>query len=121
MTPALAALATMLLYQLLRNQFDRLATNTDLVLPVAILVLAGSMVFARVTYTNLPDTFRILARATAAGTLFYLFVEPPSFTLANPVHAHLAAYVDLGYWAALLTGILGIWRPSFDLLPSKGS
>ena len=52
----------------------------------------------RITYDGLPDLFRVLARATAAGLLVYLVVEPPSFTVANQTYAYLFGFVEIGRW-----------------------
>ena len=109
----LIALSGLIVFFLIRNILERLAWSTDYVLPASILALVGAAVFARVGYDQLPGIFSVLARTTAAGILTYLIFERPDFTLADSSYAHLAAYVDRGYWVALAVAALSIWRPSF--------
>ena len=60
------------------------------------LAITGSLVFSLVNYRNLPAIYVSLTRATACGVLFYLIVEPPSFTLANTEFAFLQRYIGIG-------------------------
>ena len=57
----------------------------------------------------------MLLRATAIGVLIYLIMEPPSLTLAVDSGARLSAYVETGYWVALVAAIVSLLRPSLIL------
>jgi hypothetical protein len=99
---------------LIRNLIHRLATwNIDFILPTFALATAIALLFLRVSYDGLGSIYKILARSTAAGLIAYLVLEPPSFTLADQAYMHVAAYVDIAYWVALILTTLGLWRPSF--------
>ncbi len=75
--------------------------------------LVAALLFFWVTCRKFPKAFSVLTRATALGVGFYLAIEPPEFTLADPEKINLLTYVDDGYWFALVAAIIGVWRPSF--------
>lgn len=85
----------------------------DQIYVLFICALVAALVFCWVKYGGFPKAFSILLRATAVGIAVYLAIEPPEFTLADPAKSNLLAYVDNGYWFALVASAIGIWRPSF--------
>ena len=98
----------------LRNKWTGLTEHyPDHIYEVFIGTLVAALPFFWVEYRVFPKAFSLLTRATAIGVAFYLAVEPPEFTLANPDQSNLLAYVDNAYWFALLAAVVGIWRPSF--------
>ena len=77
-------------------------------MPAFVLATAIALLFVRVSYDGRGSIYKTLARTTAAGLIAYLVLEPPSFTLADQAYAHVAAYVDIAYWVALILSTLGL-------------
>lgn len=61
---------------------------------------------------------RRCSRATAAGALVYLLVEPPDFTLVHSRAAPFDAWVGLAYWPALACALGALWRPALAFVPA---
>ena len=80
---------------------------------IAILSLIIASGFVFVDYRNFPLLFSRLTRSTAIGVLLYLLIEPPDYTLVNENYTALTTYVDYGYWLAVSTGVVSLFRPSF--------
>jgi hypothetical protein len=75
--------------------------------------LVFSLLFVRVRYADFVPILRVSLRCSALGTLVYLVVEPPDFTLAFEAAAPAFEYVHKMYFAALPLAVIGLLRPSF--------
>ena len=108
------AMVALFSFFVLRNKWTGLLEQyPDQIYIVFGCILAAASAFFWVKYGTFPRAFSVLTRATAIGVALYLLIEPPEFTLANPERANLLAYVDKGYWPALIAAFAGMWRPSF--------
>jgi hypothetical protein len=75
--------------------------------------LLAAACFYKLGYQSFPSHFATLTRFTGIGLLLLLLLEPPFFTLANERAAKIATYVNVGFWIALATSLVGLLRPSF--------